>query len=229
MSEILDRAGKAWRLTYGGSTCAPPAGVSGSAVCLADPEGATSIWTSSPEFNLVHHRDAGDVDEAGNPRRNDRQYGWSANRLRREVEEAGNLREYDWNENGQLAEARFTGVGEATVTTRLSYQAVSPGVADLVSARLAAGTPEERVWSFARASDGSLAGVTDPRARPPPSPTTSGACSRRSPTPTPSPPPTGTPRWPTAATTPRASPPGSPTPPGRRGRSPTTFWGGWSR
>ncbi|MGH7364760.1 MAG: hypothetical protein ACREKA_13520, partial [Candidatus Methylomirabilales bacterium] len=134
---IFDRAGKPWRLSYGGACVS-----SSSATCLSDPEGALWAWVISPDNNVIEEIDAGDRDENGAPRANRRLFSWEQNRLEKEVDEAGNVTEYDWSPLGQVAELRFSGAGEETVTTRFSYQAASEAVADLIETRVGAGSPE---------------------------------------------------------------------------------------
>jgi RHS repeat-associated protein len=167
LTRVTDRESKPWNLVYNNAlSCVPSVGAGTNVVCLVDPENQVTTWTTNVEGNLVHRRDEGDAPDGappGNagPRRNDKQWAWGDNRLLREMDESGSIKEYAYNANGQVTEVRDTGSGEPTVVTRLAYSDVSPGVADLASVRAAFGTAEERVTGFAHNADGTLASTTD--------------------------------------------------------------------
>lgn len=163
LARLTDRAGNIWSFTYGGSTCAALTGVGSTAICLSDPEGRASNWTTSqPQGNLLQHRDPGDVDDTGAARPNDLRYEWVDNRVTKKIDEAGDTSDYVYNNRGQVTEFRFTGAGEVPVTTRIDYREIAPGVLELTDIRHASGTAEERHSSLAYNSNGSLASITDP-------------------------------------------------------------------
>lgn len=165
LTSLVDRANKTWDFTYGGPSCIGAGGGPNSAVCLADPDGAITVWTSSPMRNLVDYADAGEQLESGSTRTNHRQYAWSDNRLRRAVDEAANLTEYEWNHIGQPVRVRTSGNGDPTIDTTFAYSMVDAGVGFLSDVRAASGTAEERVTTFVNNNDGTLASTTDPEAK----------------------------------------------------------------
>lgn len=175
-TSVRDRVGNTWRIDYSAEStaCQPAAGYTAFATCLTHPKDDitnqneppnTEVWTVSSQNNLLHLRDPGDANADGTPRHNAQRLEWGSNRLTRHIDEAGSVTEYDYNPNGQITESRFTGVGEPTLTTRFEYQASPtwPGVADLTATVLAAGSPEERRWTYAYEGDtGLVSSVTDP-------------------------------------------------------------------
>ncbi len=167
LTTLTDRNGQAWSLTYGGDSCEPVVGTSTVATCLTEPDGATQVFTVSQDGNLVHHRDAGDADTEGNPRPNDRRFSWTEHRLVREVDEAGNVTEYGYNDVGLITEVRrHIGSGDDPATIRLTYDRPSLAVADLAKVTAGVGSSDERVWSFDHDSLGNLTRSTDPLGNP---------------------------------------------------------------
>jgi RHS repeat-associated protein len=153
VTSVTDRAGKVWELRYG-DACAPGRDAGITPVCVEEPpdtgsaDGAVTTYQISAQGNLLEQRDAGDVDEAGQPRRNSRSFVWSDNRLRRMTDEVGTVIDYDYNAFGQVTRQAVTPVAEAAVVTELDYVSPSPGVGDLREARVAAGSAEQRTWKF---------------------------------------------------------------------------------
>jgi RHS repeat-associated protein len=164
LTALTDRAGKPWTITTGAACLADtPAGFT--ATCIVDPESKKDAWLTSAG-NLVEYRDRGDRDEAGNARINTRTYVWVDNRLRRTVDEAGNLREFEWNGLGQLTSTRLSGGLEAPLETDVNYaiSPLTPAVGDLVDIKVAPGTADERLWHFDYDAGGKglVTATTDP-------------------------------------------------------------------
>lgn len=156
LTSLTDRAGKAWDVTYNTTGCQPGTEEAAVATCVTDPEGHTTTYASSAEGNLLHVRDAGDTAV------NQRNYLWEGNRLVWEGDEAGDTTEYAYNGNGQVVFTRESGGNDASFTSVFTYRDVSPGVADLVSARAGVGSGDERVWRFGLDEAGNLLSTTDP-------------------------------------------------------------------
>jgi RHS repeat-associated protein len=148
VTAVVDRGGKTWRLAYGGASCIASAGAANSAVCLTDPEGAVSVWTSSPGRNLIEYADQGDATDSGASRVNRKQFAWAGNRLRKQVDEVGNVAEYQWTGTGQPQQVKVTGNGDPTIETDFAYRMVDAGVGFLSQVRSGAGSADEWVQQF---------------------------------------------------------------------------------
>lgn len=168
LTEVVDREGKTWDIGYD-AECTPPSTPGVSSVCVFLPGGAVGAqpvqrtWTvQSTTGNPLSFTDEGDMDEAGNPRRNSRSFSWAANRLARTVDEVGNTTEFTYNELGQIDTQVFTGAGEQPVVTDMDYF-VAAGAGDLVSSREGVGTQVQREHRFGYDhAKGLLTSITDP-------------------------------------------------------------------
>lgn len=161
---IGDRAGQYWNVfnsTEGScNTPAPESCLEN--VTVRDPQGFDDKYQSS-NGNVVKHVDRGEINEVGFAT-NTRSFVWVNNRLRRSVDEAGILTEYDWDDLGQLTESRLSGQQEAPLVTRLTYARPNPAVGDLTDSRAGVGTAEERHthFDYDTAGKGLVVSATDP-------------------------------------------------------------------
>ena len=182
LTQVADRAGQPWGITYGGSGCSPVNG-GATATCVTQPGVATStVYSISAAGNMVASRDAGDVDPAGHARTNLTTYAWAANRLQSMTDPAANTTGYAYNALGQVTQVVHAGAGP-TLTTTVSYQAVTPtdttriaflgalavpesftvvGVSELTGSTSGVGTAAARTQSFAYNPDTTLADAVDP-------------------------------------------------------------------
>jgi len=153
LTQMTDRAGKAWRLFYDDPAGCPPTepGPGVRRVCLTDPEGATSVW-SSVANNLIDSQDAGDVAQAGpdGARKNHKRYVWKDNRVVKQTDESNNTKTFDYNANGQITKVVTDGANDPPVVTVMTYRdsLLTPGVSDLTDSDAAFGTHDQRHSHF---------------------------------------------------------------------------------
>ncbi|MCA1841424.1 MAG: DUF6531 domain-containing protein, partial [Actinobacteria bacterium] len=154
VNDWVDRTNQTWMLDHGSSGC-PSLSSGARSLCIKDPEGNVSDWTTSEYNNLIATKDAGDSNYSGAAfgDYDQRQFAWDNNRLVYKLDKTGNRYDYAWNDSGRLTASTRTGAGEKPVNSLFQYQDIDPvtqpGVSNLITATVTdSNGPSSRAWSF---------------------------------------------------------------------------------